>query len=108
MKGSSHGKKIKKFYFLKNGSNDFDQFCGFIVHSKPNNVTLSAFPEKIPETEKKSFIILCGRCLTERLTHLTNLVQIRYLGPLANFASDCFHFRVTFKTQNKTTHNCEG
>ena len=29
------------------------KFCGFTVHSKPNNVTLSAFPEKIPETKKK-------------------------------------------------------
>ena len=29
------------------------KFCVFIVHSKPNNMTLSAFPEKIPETKKK-------------------------------------------------------
>ena len=29
------------------------KFCGFIVHLKPNNMTLAAFPEKIPETEKK-------------------------------------------------------
>ena len=31
------------------------KFCGFIVHSKPNNMTLSAFPEKIPETGKFYF-----------------------------------------------------
>ena len=29
------------------------KFCRFTLHSKPNNVTLSAFPEKIPETKKK-------------------------------------------------------
>ena len=62
------------------------KFCTFIEHSKPNNMTLSAFPGKIPETEKKNSILLCGRRLTERLTHLTNLVQIRYLGPLANIS----------------------
>ena len=44
--------------------------CRFIVHSKHNNMTLSAFPEKIPETEKKN---VCRR-LTERLTQLTSLV----------------------------------
>ena len=31
----------------------FIEFCGFIVHSKPKNMILSAFPEKIPEIEKK-------------------------------------------------------
>ena len=38
----------------------FIKICGFTstVHSKPNNVTLLAFPEKIPETEKKN---LCDR-----------------------------------------------
>ena len=30
----------------------FIKFCVFIVHSKPNNMTLSAFPGKIPETGK--------------------------------------------------------
>ena len=56
------------------------KFCGFIVHSKSNNMTLSAFPEKIPETEKK--INFSVGLLTERLTQLTNLIQFRYLGPL--------------------------
>ena len=31
------------------------KFCEFIEYSKPNNVTLSAFPEKIPETRKFVF-----------------------------------------------------
>ena len=48
------------------------KFCRFTVHSKPNNVTLSALPEKIPETEK-NLTILCDRRLTERLTQMTNI-----------------------------------
>ena len=59
------------------------KFCGLIAHSKPNNVILSAFPEKIPEPEK-NLTFLCDRRLTERLTQLTNLIQFRYLGPPAN------------------------
>ena len=31
------------------------KFCGLTVHSKPKNMTLSAFPEKIPETRKLVF-----------------------------------------------------
>ena len=31
------------------------KFCGFIVHSKPKNMTLAAFPAKIPETRKIVF-----------------------------------------------------
>ena len=55
------------------------KFCGFTVHSKPNNVTLSTFPEKIPETGKilkKIFFLL----LTQGLNQLINLVQTRYTG----------------------------
>ena len=33
------------------------KFCGFRVLSNPNNMTLSAFPEKIPETGKTFFFI---------------------------------------------------
>ena len=29
------------------------KFCALIVHSKPNNMTLLAFPGKFPETGKK-------------------------------------------------------
>ena len=65
------------------------KFCGFTVHSKPNNLILSTFPEKIPETEKK-LTFLCDRRLTEHLTQLTNLVQFRYLGPPANIAIPFF------------------
>ena len=34
------------------------KFCDFIVHSKPNNMTLSTFPGKISET-RKEFLIFC-------------------------------------------------
>ena len=34
------------------------KFCGFIVHSKPNNMTLCAFSGKFPET-RKIVLIFC-------------------------------------------------
>ena len=64
------------------------KFCAFIVHSKPNNMTLSAFPGKIPQIRKIDidklrnktdmdkklfFTFLYDRRLTERLTQLTNI-----------------------------------
>ena len=56
IKGSSHEKKLKIFIFSKKMvPTILIKFCGFIVHSKPNNMTQSAFPEKIPETEKNCF-----------------------------------------------------
>ena len=30
---------------------NLNKFCGFLVYSKLNNITLSVFPEKIPEIE---------------------------------------------------------
>ena len=35
------------------------KFCGFIEHSKPNNMTLSIFSGKIPKTEKKKKKEIC-------------------------------------------------
>ena len=78
------------------------KFCGFTVHSKPNSVTLQAFPGKIPETEKK-LIFLCERRLTERLTRLTYLVQIRYLGSLCKYLHSLFfQFRLTVKIKGSS------
>ena len=48
-------KKLKIFIFSKMVPTILFKFCGFIVHSKHNNMTLSAFPGKIPETGKKYF-----------------------------------------------------
>ena len=45
-------KKIKNLIFSKMAPKILIKFCGFIVYSKPNNITLSAIPEKIPETRK--------------------------------------------------------
>ena len=48
-------KKLKIMVFSKMAPTIFIQFSGFIVHSKPNNITLSAFPGKFPETRKIVF-----------------------------------------------------
>ena len=40
-------KKYKILIFSKMAPTILTKFCGFIVHSKPNNMTLSAFPGKI-------------------------------------------------------------
>ena len=47
------GKNYKIRIFSKMAPAKLFKFCRFTVHSKPNNVTFSAFPEKVPETEKK-------------------------------------------------------
>ena len=38
------------------------QFCKFIVHSNPNNMTLSAFPGKFPEAVKVNLNFLYFAC----------------------------------------------
>ena len=45
-------KKFKIPNFSKMALTILIKFCGFIVHSKPNNMTLSAFPGEIPATRK--------------------------------------------------------
>ena len=51
------GKNYKISIFSIMAPTKLIKFCRFTValHLKPNNVTLSAFPEKIPETEKIIF-----------------------------------------------------
>ena len=48
----------KNSIFSKMAPTILIKFCGFIVQSKDNNVTLSAFPGKIPETGKIYFKFL--------------------------------------------------
>ena len=48
-------KKNKNLDFLKMAPTILIKFCGLIEHSKPNNMTLTAFPGKIPETRKIVF-----------------------------------------------------
>ena len=61
------GINYKISIFSKVAPTKFIKFCRFTVHTKPNNGTHSAFPEKIPETEI-NLIFLCDRRLTEHLT----------------------------------------
>ena len=51
-------KKFKILIFSKTATTILIKFCGFIVKSKPNNMTPSAFPGKIPETRKIVFNFL--------------------------------------------------
>ena len=51
LRGVHIGKNYKISIFSKLAPRKLIKFCRFTVHLKPNNVTLSAFPEKIPETE---------------------------------------------------------
>ena len=87
--------------FSKMAPTKLIKFCGFTVHSKPNSVTLSAYPEKIPETGKK-IISLCDRRLTKRLTLLINIVQIRYPGPPWKYLHSLFFFRLTVKIKGSS------
>ena len=48
-------KKIKNIDFLKMALTILIKFSGLIAHSKPNNMTLSSFAEKIPETKINFF-----------------------------------------------------
>ena len=45
-------KKFKISIFSKMAPTILFKYCGYIVYLKPNNMALSAFPEKIPETGK--------------------------------------------------------
>ena len=47
--------EVKNSIFSKMATTILIKFSGFIVYSKPNNMTLSAFPRKIPETRKIVF-----------------------------------------------------
>ena len=72
-------KKFKISIFSKMVPTILIKFYAFIVHSKPNNMTLSAFPGKIPETGK-IYLKFFFRLLTQGLHQLIILVQNRYLG----------------------------
>ena len=50
-------KKLKMFIFSKMASTILIKFWGLIVHSKRNNMTLSAFPKKSLKLEKLFLIV---------------------------------------------------
>ena len=56
--------KNLKFIFSKNDSMILIQFCRIIVHSNPNNITLSAFPGKFPEAVKINLKFLYFSCVS--------------------------------------------
>ena len=62
IKGSSHKKKFKISIFSKMDLTIFIKFCGFIEHSKSNNLILSDFIGKFPEGKKN---IIIFRILSE-------------------------------------------
>ena len=64
-------KKFKILIFSKMAPTILIKFCGFIVYSNLNSMTLSAFPEKIPEIRKIVFF----RHLTQRLRVLQFSIQ---------------------------------
>ena len=84
IKGSSHKKNFKISFSQKWAPTIFIKFCGFIVHSNPNNKALSAFPGKILVTRIIFFNFFICR-LTKRLNQLTNLIQILYFGHSCNY-----------------------
>ena len=81
-------KKFKKLIFSKMAPTILIKFCGFIVQSKHNNMTLSAFPEKSLKLEK--YILIFFRLLTQGLNELINLVQNRYLGSCRKYLEPFF------------------
>ena len=56
-------KKLKILIFSRMAPTIFIKFCGFIVHSNPKNMALSAFPGKIL-VNRKIFFLFSIRLLT--------------------------------------------
>ena len=65
-------------------------------------MTLSALPEKIPETIKNIFLIFIPSPNVVLLNQLTNLVQIRYLGLSYKYLQPLFSFQPTLKIKGSS------
>ena len=74
------------------------KFCGFIVHSKPNNMTLSAFPGKIPVTR---FFFYPSPKLAPKPTHQSCSNWIFSALPQLSQARP-FNFRPTLKIKGSS------
>ena len=79
----------------------FIQFSGFIEHSKPNNMTLSAFSGKIPESRKIVLIFytllnVAPKPTDQSRSHSTSWVPLQ-ISP-ARF----FRFRSTLKIKGSS------
>ena len=77
----------KKFQFSQKWLQQF-KFCEFIAHSKPNNMTLLAFPGKIPETREIVFNFFPSSKVALKSTDhcCSNLIS----GVLLPISSACF------------------
>ena len=79
----------------------FIKFCGFIEHSKPNNMTLSAFPGKILETRKIVFNFLSVAKITSKPIDQSSSNSIS--GVPLQISSACyFRFGVTPKIKGSS------
>ena len=67
------------------------KFCGFIVHSKPNNMALLDFPGKIPETGKIYCNFFSSPNSGPKRTHQSRSKSISR-GLLANISNPFFSF----------------
>ena len=102
IKGSSYEKKNKKNWFSQKWLQRFWlNFCGFIVHSKPNNVTLSAFPGKIPETRKIVLIFYTTLNLAPKPTEQSRSHSISRV-PLQISLARFSRFRSTLKIKSRS------
>ena len=70
----------------------FIKFCVFMIHSNPNNMTLSAFPEKIPETGKIYFNFFSSPNAGPKRTHQFRSKSIsRVLSQISRTLFFSFH-----------------
>ena len=88
-------KKFKISNFPKMALTILIKFCGFIVHSKHNNITLSAFPGKSLKLEKQFFLFSVRR-LMQRLNQTDQSYSNFMFTVLLQLSPACsFHFRPT-------------
>ena len=67
------------------------KFCRFTVHSKPNNMTLSIFPGKIPET-RNIYIFLISVWSSPNIPHKQTNQSHANLLSIANISRCFFSF----------------
>ena len=95
------GKEIKISIFQKMALTIFIKFCEFIVHSKTNNITLSAFPGKSLKQEKQFLIFCPSSNVAPKLSDQSRSHSISRI-PLQISAASFFHFRSTLKIKGSS------
>ena len=81
----------------------FIKFCGFILHSNPNNMALSAFPGKNPCNFNNIFFLIFYRSpkVAPKLTDQTHSHSISRV-PLQISSACSFRFRATPKIKGSS------